>query len=65
MTAEIKLRMLTGVERFLADYSKKPSRNAVEGILDSGHEIWLSDVGSAKSWLVLERWLVDHRLRKV
>jgi len=58
--------MLTDVERFLADYSKDQSGStAMEGTLDSGGEIWLIDVGTAKSGLVLERWWVDHRLRTV
>ena len=52
--------MLTGVERFLAD-----SCSAMEGTLASGGEMWLRDVGTAKSGLVLESWLVDHRLRTV
>ena len=38
---------------------------AMEGTLASGGEIWLRDVGSAKSGLVLERWWVDHRMRTV
>jgi hypothetical protein len=37
----------------------------VEGALASGCDIWLRDVGTAKSGLVLERWWVDHRLRTV
>ena len=53
--------MLHGVERILADYSKDQSGSAMEGTLTSGGEIWLRDVGSAKSGLVLERWWVDHR----
>ena len=57
--------MLTGVERFLADYSKDQSGSAMEGTLASGGEIWLRDVGTATSGLVLERWWVDHRLRTV
>lgn len=57
--------MLTGVERFLADYSKDQSDSATEGTLASGGEMWLRDVGTAKSGLVLERWWVDHRLRTV
>ena len=52
--------MLTSVERFLAD-----SGNAMEEKLASGGEIWLRDVGTAKSGLVLEGWLVDHQLRTV
>jgi hypothetical protein len=68
VTTEINLRnerMLTGVERFLADYSKDQSGSAMEGTLTSGGEIWLRDVGTAKSGLVLERWWVDHRMRTV
>ena len=57
--------MLTGVERFLADCSKDQSGSAMEGTLASGGEVWLRDVGTAKSGLVLERWWVDHRLRTV
>ena len=57
--------MLNGVERILADYSKDQSGSAMEGTLTSGGEIWLRDVGSAKSGLVLERWWVDHRMRTV
>ena len=52
--------MLTGVERFLTD-----SGSAMKGTLASSGEIWLKDVGTAKSGLVLERWWVDHRLRTV
>ena len=37
----------------------------MEGTLASGGEIWLRDVGTAKSGLVLERWWVDHRSRTV
>ena len=58
-------RMLGGIEWFLADYSKGQLGSAMEGTLDSGGEIWLIDVGTAKSGLVLERWWVDHRLRTV
>ena len=69
MTTEINLRserMLTGVERFLAETSKDQSGSAVmEGTLASGGEIWLRDVGTAKSGLALEKWWVDHRLRTV
>ena len=68
MTTEINLRnerMLTGVERFLADYSKNQSGSAMEATLAPGGEIWLRDVGTATSGLVLERWWVDHRLRTV
>jgi hypothetical protein len=58
--------MLTGVERFLANCSKDQSGSAMtEGTLASGGEIWLRDVGTAKSGLVLERRWVDHRLRTV
>jgi hypothetical protein len=61
--------MLNGVERFLTDASnnKDQSGNSamMEGTLASGGEIWLRDVGTAKSGLVLERWWVDHRLRTV
>jgi hypothetical protein len=65
MTTEINLRserMLTGVERFLADYSEDQSGSVMEGTLDSCSEIWLRDVGTE---LILERWWVDHRLRTV
>jgi hypothetical protein len=69
VTTEINLRserMLTGVERFLADCSNKDqSGSAMEGTPASGSEIWLRDVGTAKSGLALERWWVDHRLRTV
>ena len=60
--------MLNAVEMFLADSksSKDQSCNEVmEGTLPSGGEIWLRDVGSAHTGLVLERWWVDHRLRTV
>ena len=58
--------MLTGVERFLADNNKDQSGSAmIEGTLASGGEIWLRDVGTAKSGLILEKWWVDHRLRTV
>ena len=57
--------MLNGVERFLADHGKDQSGSAMEGTLASGGEIWLRDVGTAKSGLILERWWVDHRLRTV
>ena len=59
--------MLTGVERFLADHSNKDQSGTcgMEGTLASGCEIWLRDVGTAKSGLELERWWVDHRLRTV
>ena len=49
--------MLTGVEWFLTDYSKKPSGSAMEGTLDPGDEIWTSGQRGL-------RW-VDHRLRTV
>lgn len=69
VTTDINLRserMLNGVERYLADYSKDQSGSAMmEGTLASGGEIWLRDVGTAKSGLVLEKWWVDHRLRTV
>ena len=58
--------MLTSVERFLADYySSDQSGSAIEGTLTSGGEIWLRNVGTAKSELVLEMWWVDHQLRTV
>jgi len=65
VTTEINLRNereLTIVERFMADYSKDQSGSAMEA---SGGEVWLKDVGTAKSGLVLERWWVDHLLRTV
>ena len=69
VTTDINLRserMLTGVERFLDDCSSKDqSGSAMEGTLDPGDEIWLRDVGTAKSGLVLERWWVYHQSRKV
>jgi hypothetical protein len=68
VTTEINLRserMLTGVERFLADYSEDQSGSAMEGTLDFCSEIWLRDVGTVRTGLVLERWWVDHRLRTV
>ena len=68
MTTEINLisqRMLAGVERFLADYSKDQSGSAMGGSIGFGGEIWLRDIGTAKSGLVLEWWWVDHRLRTV
>ena len=68
VTTEIDLRserMLTNVERFLADYSKDHSGSTMEETLASGGEIWLRDVGTAKSGLVLEKWWVDHRSRTV
>ena len=57
--------MLIDVERYLADYSKDQSGSAMEGTLTSGGEIWLRDVGTAKSGLVLEKWWVNHRSRTV
>ena len=57
--------MLTDVEQFLADYSNDQSGSAMEGTPASGGEIWLRDVGTAKSGLVLESWWVDHQLRTV
>ena len=72
VTTEINLRsekMLTDVERFLADCRSKDQSGSgsamMEGTLTSGGEIWLRDVGTAKSGLVLERWWVDHRSRTV
>ena len=56
--------MLTDVEWFLAHY-KDQSSSAMEGTLASNGEIWLRDVGTAKSGLVLEKWLVDHQSRTV
>ena len=53
--------MPTGVEtrRVMADNSSKDkSGSGMEGTLASGCEIWLRDVGNAKSRLVLERWWV-------
>jgi hypothetical protein len=64
VTTDINLRnerMLTGVERFLAEYSKDQPGS----VMESGDEIWLRDVGTGESGLVLERWWVDHRLRTV
>jgi hypothetical protein len=54
LTTEINLRnerMLTGVERFLVDHSNKDQSgtSAMEGTLASVCEIWLRDVGTAKS----------------
>ena len=57
--------MLTDVERFMADYSNDQSGSAMEGTVTSGGEIWLKDVGTAKSGLVLEAWWVDHQMRTV
>ena len=57
--------MLIDVERLLANYSKGQSGSAMEGTFAAGGEIWLRDVGTAKSGLVLERWWVDHRSRTV
>ena len=57
--------MLTGVERFLVDRGKDPSASAMEGVIANGGEIWLRDIGTAKSGMILERWWVDHRLRTV
>ena len=69
MTTEINLRserLLTGVESFLADHDKNQSTGSgTEGILTAGGEIWLRDVGTAKSGMILERWWVDHRSRTV
>jgi hypothetical protein len=68
VTTEINLRserLLTGVELFLAEHGKDQSGSAMEGVLANGGEIWLRDVGTAKSGMVLERWWVDHRLRMV
>ena len=39
--------------------------SGMEGTLASSCEIWLRDVGTAKSGLVLERWWVEHRLRSL
>jgi len=58
--------MLKGVERFLADCSKGQLGSAMmEGTVASGGEIWLRDMGTAKSGLVLEKSWVDHGLRTV
>ncbi|KAF8804295.1 hypothetical protein BYT27DRAFT_6700590 [Phlegmacium glaucopus] len=71
VTTEINLRserMLTGVERFLEDHGKDHpggAGSAAEGTVAAGGEIWLRDVGTAKSGMVLERWWVDHRVRTV
>ena len=68
VTTEINLRserILTDVERFLAGCSNDQSGSAMERTLASGGEIWLRDVGTAKSGLVLETWWVDHQLRTV
>jgi hypothetical protein len=64
VTTDINLRnerMLTGVERFLVEYRKDQPGS----VMESGDEIWLRDVGTGESGLVLERWWVDHRLRTV
>ena len=55
--------MLADVECFLFNYSNDQSGSAMEGTLASGGEIWLRDVGTAKSGLVLETWWVDHQSR--
>lgn len=70
VTTEINLRSdraLTGVERFLEDHGKDHpgAGSATEGTVASGGEVWLRDVGTAKSGMVLERWWVDHRVRTV
>ena len=58
--------MLTNVERFLADHGKGYGANsAMEGTVTTGVEMWLRDVGTAKSGMMLERWWVDHRVRTV
>ena len=58
--------MLTGVERFLADHGKDYGADtAMEGTVTTGGEMWLRDVGTAKSGMVLERWWVEHRVRTV
>ena len=65
VTTEINLRserMLTSVEKFLADHDKDPS---VAGVNVEFGEIWLRDVGTAKSGMVLEKWWVDHMARTV
>ena len=54
--------MLTSVENFLADHDKDPS---VAGVNVEVGEIWLRDVGTAKSGLVLEKWWVDHMAKTV
>ena len=66
VTTEINLRserMLTSVEKFLADHDKDP---AVAGVNVEVGEIWLRDVGSTKKGgMVLEKWWVDHMVRTV
>ena len=57
--------MLANVEWFLVDYSNDQSGSAMEGTLASSDEIWLKEVRTAKSGLVLETWWVDHQLRMV
>ena len=54
--------MLTEVERFLVDHDKDHSGagNAMETV-----EMWLRDVGTAKSGILLERWWVDHTAKTV
>ena len=55
--------MLADVECFLFNYSNDQSGSVMEGTLASGGGIWLKEVGTAKSGLVLETWWVDHQLR--
>jgi hypothetical protein len=68
VTTEINLRserMLNGVERFLEDHGKDHPGSAMDGTAATGGEVWLRDVGSAKSGMILQRWWVDHRVRTV
>lgn len=61
--------MLTGVERFLEDHGKDhpgAGGSAMEGMTAAtGGEVWLRDVGTAKSGMILQRWWVDHKVRTV
>lgn len=65
VTTEINLkseRMLTEVERFLVDHDKDHS--GAGNAMETG-EMWLRDVGTAKSGMLLERWWVDHTAKTV
>ena len=57
--------MLNGVERFLEDHGKDHPGSAMEGTAAAGGEVWLRDVGTAKSGMILQRWWVDHKVRTV
>ena len=37
----------------------------MEGTAATGGEVWLRDVRTAKSGMILQRWWVDHEVRTV